>query len=96
MQEFVFKTKGVCSTQIHFAVDNGILVRVRFESGCDGNGQGIGRLVEGMPVGEVIRRLRGIGCDGKKTSCPDQLARALEGMAESDPHGPVKGVKAGS
>lgn len=51
---------------------------VSFQDGCDGNLQGISRLVEGMPVREVIKRLKGISCDGKGTSCPDQLAKALE------------------
>lgn len=78
MRESVYKTKGVCSTRIHFTADNGILIRVRFEAGCDGNLQAISRLVEGRPVAEVIERLRGIRCEDKNTSCPDQLARALE------------------
>ena len=80
MEELLYKTKGVCSTRIHLAIDNGLLVKVQFESGCDGNLQAISRLVEGMPVVEVIKKLKGIGCDGKNTSCPDQLARALETM----------------
>jgi uncharacterized protein (TIGR03905 family) len=78
MQELVYKTKGVCATRINLVIDEGVLVRVGFEEGCDGNSQGLCRLLEGMPVTEVIRRLRGICCDGKDTSCPDQLARALE------------------
>lgn len=80
MKEFVYKTKGVCSTQIRFSVDKGLLSKVQFESGCDGNLQGIGRLTEGMPVEDVIKRLKGIRCNGKNTSCPDQLARALENI----------------
>jgi uncharacterized protein (TIGR03905 family) len=80
MEEVIYKTKGVCSTRIHLTVNEGILVKVRFESGCDGNLQAISRLVEGMPVAEVIKSFKGIGCDGKSTSCPDQLARALEAM----------------
>ncbi len=80
MQESVYKTKGVCSTKIRFTVDKGILTRVRFEKGCAGNLQAISRLVEGRPVAEVIEQLRGIPCEDKSTSCPDQLARALEEM----------------
>jgi uncharacterized protein (TIGR03905 family) len=82
MQEIVYKPKGVCARQIRLAVDNGILMQVSFENGCDGNSQGLSRLLEGMPVAEVIRRLKGIRCEGKPTSCPDQLAKALEGLAE--------------
>lgn len=78
MQELEYKTKGVCTRRIHLAIDNGVIARVSFENGCDGNAQGLSRLVEGMPVMEVIERLRGIRCEGKPTSCPDQLARALE------------------
>lgn len=82
MQEIVYKPKGICASRIRLVVDNGILTRVSFENGCDGNAQGISRLAEGMPVVEVIRRLKGISCEGKATSCPDQLAKALEGMME--------------
>lgn len=82
MQEIVYKPKGVCARQICLAVDNGILTRVSFENGCDGNSQGLSRLLVGMPVAEVIRRLKGISCEGKATSCPDQLVKALEGMVE--------------
>ena len=78
MQDFVYQTEGVCATRIYLTVDNGRLIRARFEDGCDGNAQGICRLVEGIPVVEVIQRLKGISCDGKETSCPDQLAKALE------------------
>ncbi|HYH02167.1 MAG TPA: TIGR03905 family TSCPD domain-containing protein [Bacillota bacterium] len=80
MKEFAFKTKGVCARQIYFTIDQGLITGVRFDSGCDGNLQGISRLVEGMPVSEVIKRLRGISCEGKATSCPDQLAQALENL----------------
>ncbi len=84
MQEYNYKTKGVCSKRIQFAVEKGVLAKVRFESGCDGNLQGISRLVEGMTVAEVIQRLQGIRCNGKNTSCPDQLARALQATVATD------------
>lgn len=74
---YKFKTSGVCSKEISFDIDNGILKKVSFASGCSGNLQGISRLVEGMPINEVIQRLKGIDCGGKNTSCPDQLAKAL-------------------
>lgn len=77
-----YTTHGVCSRKINFSVKDGIVEKVEFLSGCSGNLEGIGRLVEGMPVEEVIRRLEGIDCDGKGTSCPDQLAKALKKCLE--------------
>ena len=73
-----YKTFGVCSRAINFEVENNVIKHVDFEGGCSGNTQGVARLVEGMDVNEAIRRLRGISCNGRPTSCPDQLARALE------------------
>lgn len=73
-----YKTHGVCSKEIRFNIENGKLKDVHFVSGCNGNLKGICSLVEGMDVKEVIHRLKGINCNGKGTSCPDQLARALE------------------
>lgn len=78
MQEFEFTPQGVCASRIRFLIDNETLVQVRFDSGCEGNLLAVGRLVEGMKVREVIQKLKGIDCEGKQTSCPDQLARALE------------------
>lgn len=77
MREFIYETEGVCASRIYLTIDRGILIKARFENGCDGNAQGICRLVTGMPVNEVIQRLAGISCEGKATSCPDQLAKAL-------------------
>ncbi len=73
-----YRTKGVCSRSITFDLEEGLLRNVRFEGGCSGNTQGVAALVEGMPAGEAIRRLRGIRCGFKPTSCPDQLACAVE------------------
>lgn len=78
MEAFTFKTKGVCSREISISVQDGILTHVSFKAGCDGNLSGISRLVEGMPVEMVIEKLKGIDCDGKGTSCPDQLSIALQ------------------
>lgn len=78
MAKFTYQPQGVCSSQIDFEVENGIVSNVRFTRGCSGNTQGIGALVEGMQIDEVIRRLKGTKCNGRGTSCPDQLARALE------------------
>ncbi len=74
---YEYKTRGVCSSKILFDVEDNIVSNVRFIGGCNGNGQGISRLAEGMPVDEVIARLKGVKCGMKSTSCPDQLATAL-------------------
>lgn len=73
-----YVTKGVCPKKLEFEIEDNILKNVRFTGGCDGNLQALAILVEGMPVNDVIRRLKGITCSGKPTSCSDQLARALE------------------
>lgn len=76
---YTYKTFGTCSRKIDFDIDdNGCLRNVKFTGGCNGNLKGIGALVEGMNKDEVIERLKGINCNGKGTSCPDQLAKALE------------------
>lgn len=73
-----YKTNGTCSQRILFDIEDGIVKNVQFLGGCNGNLQGISKLVEGMEVNEVIRRVDGIHCGAKATSCPDQLARALK------------------
>ena len=75
---FTYKTKGTCSQQILFDVDDRKLRNIEFIGGCNGNLQGISKLVDGMPIDEVIERLDGIHCGMKQTSCPDQLANALK------------------
>ena len=80
--KYRYKTVGTCSQQIEFEIDNNILKNVRLYGGCNGNLQGISKLVEGMPVSEVITRLEGIPCGMKSTSCPDQLATALKKVLE--------------
>lgn len=74
----IYKPQGVCSQAIDIEVEDGIVKSVRFQGGCNGNTQGIAALVQGMPAEEVIRRLEGIRCGFKDTSCPDQLAKALK------------------
>jgi len=74
----VYKTQGTCSQMIEFEVEDNKLKDVKFVGGCNGNLKGIGSLVEGMDIDEVISRLKGIKCGFKPTSCPDQLATALE------------------
>lgn len=73
-----YKTQGTCSSKINFEVVDGKVRNVSFLGGCNGNLQGISKLVEGMDVDEVINRLKGTKCGFKSTSCPDQLAKALE------------------
>jgi len=75
---YEYKTSGVCSRRITFSVEEGKVKNVFFDGGCNGNGKGVSALVEGMDVDEAIRRMKGITCGMKSTSCPDQLARALE------------------
>lgn len=74
----VYKTAGVCSRLINFEIVDNKLTGVSYVGGCNGNLQGIGKLVEGMDIDEAIVRLEGISCNGRPTSCPDQLAKALK------------------
>lgn len=76
--EIKFKPKGVCSQAIHLELSDGVVRNVRFTGGCPGNTQGVCRLAEGMLAKEVVARLKGIRCGFRSTSCPDQLACALE------------------
>ena len=84
MEKLSYTTSGVCSKKIDIEVENGIVTRVDFTGGCSGNTQGVARLVEGMAIEEAVRRLSGIRCGFKATSCPDQLARALQSMQKAD------------
>lgn len=79
-----YATKGTCSRFIDFDLEDGIVKNVVFTGGCNGNLKGIGALVEGMEAKEVIKRLSGITCGFKPTSCPDQLAKALEEALEEN------------
>ena len=76
--QYEYKTKGTCSRSILFDIEDGKLKNVQFIGGCNGNLKGIGALVEGMDVQDVIARVEGIQCGMKSTSCPDQLAQALK------------------
>lgn len=77
MINFVYQTKGVCSRAIEITIDGDVIQSVKYNGGCSGNTQGVAALVSGMTVEEAIRRLSGIRCGLKSTSCPDQLANAL-------------------
>ncbi|MBD5086376.1 MAG: TIGR03905 family TSCPD domain-containing protein [Clostridiales bacterium] len=73
-----YRTSGVCSQNISFDVEDGVVKNVKYVGGCNGNLQGIGRLVDGMKVEDVIAKLEGVKCGFRTTSCPDQLAKALK------------------
>lgn len=79
--KYTYTPHGVCSRQINLEVEDGIVTKLEVIGGCNGNLQGIAKLVEGMKKEEVIKKLKGINCNGKGTSCPDQIARALEEMS---------------
>ncbi len=75
---FEYEPKGVCAQYMSFEIEDGIVKSAKTIGGCHGNSQGVSRLIEGMRVEEVIKRLEGINCRGKGTSCPDQIAQALK------------------
>ncbi|MBH1941028.1 TIGR03905 family TSCPD domain-containing protein [Mobilitalea sibirica] len=76
----IYKTKGVCSSEINFEIDenSNTIKSVQFKNGCAGNASGLSKLLVGMPVDDVIKKLEGTTCGFKSTSCPDQLAIALK------------------
>lgn len=80
--QYEYKTKGTCSQRILFDIEDGKVFNVQFIGGCNGNLQGVSRLVEGMSVEDVIAKIEGIHCGMKPTSCPDQLSRALKEATE--------------
>ncbi len=79
---YSYKTSGTCSTRIDFEIEDGILKNVSYTGGCNGNLQAVSKLVEGLPVEEVIQKLGGISCNGRPTSCGDQLAKACKAALE--------------
>lgn len=80
---FTYKTSGVCSRSIEIEIENDTVVSARFVGGCNGNTQGIAKLVAGMKIDDVIERLSSISCNGRPSSCPDQLAQALKQAKET-------------
>lgn len=77
-----YMTKGVCSMAIDFELEDGIIKECKFIGGCSGNTQGVATLVKGMRATDAIAKLEGINCNGRGTSCPDQLAKALKQALE--------------
>lgn len=80
---YTYKTHGTCARAIDFDVQDGVVTACRFDGGCTGNTQGVAKLVVGRKVEDVIAMLKGIECRSG-TSCPDQLARALEQFCQHD------------
>ena len=80
----IYKPKGVCSQSIEINMNGNVIDSVAFTGGCNGNLQGISSLVKGMTAEEAISRLKGIRCGFKPTSCPDQLAQALESALQQN------------
>ncbi|MCX4362354.1 MAG: TIGR03905 family TSCPD domain-containing protein [Clostridia bacterium] len=79
---YTYKTSGTCSASINFDVEDGVVRNVGFVGGCNGNLKGIGKLVEGMKLEDVVDKLKNTTCGSRSTSCPDQLARACESVLE--------------
>lgn len=84
MAKILYRTRGTCSQFIELSGEDGKITDVTFYGGCNGNLQGISKLVKGMKYADVIERLNGISCNGKPTSCPDQLCRAVEQLMDED------------
>ena len=80
----LYRTKGVCSQSIEFELVDGTIHNAQFQGGCNGNTQGVCSLVEGMDAKEAIRRMSGIRCGRRPTSCPDQFAKAIEAALEQN------------
>ena len=81
---FEYKPQGVCSRNLTFDIENGIVKNVKFQGGCHGNLQGIAALCEGKPAEEIINAVSGIRCGFKSTSCPDQLCCAIEQLMSEE------------
>lgn len=79
-----YNTVGICASSIKFDIEDGKLKNICFLGGCDGNLKGLCSLLEGMDVNTVIDKFSGISCGRKSTSCPDQLARALQGIVNNE------------
>ena len=80
--QYIYNTTGTCSKQILLDVEDGVINDVKFLGGCNGNLQGISKLVKGQKVGDIIDKLQGIKCGMKDTSCPDQLSKALQSIVD--------------
>ena len=79
-----YNTRGTCSKRIDIECEDGVITDCKFVGGCSGNTQGVASLVKGMRIEDAISRMKGIRCGFKNTSCPDQLAQALEKLIENN------------
>jgi len=86
---YEFITSGTCSTKICFDIEDGKLHSVKFDDGCNGNLKALGLLVEGMDAADIYKKLKGLRCDNKKTSCADQLTKAIEQYCPSSLYSPA-------
>lgn len=80
--KYVYTPQGVCSMQMIFEIDEGIVKDLQIIGGCPGNTVGVSTLIKGKKIDEIIQMLKGIPCGGKGTSCPDQIAKALQEYKE--------------
>lgn len=80
METLIYQPKGVCSKQFEIQHENGKVVSIKIVGGCNGNLQGISKLIQGMDIEDVINKLSGIKCGIRPTSCPDQIAQALKSI----------------
>lgn len=78
MKHYTYKTRGTCSTQIDYDIEDNKIYNLKYTNGCNGNLKGIGILLEGQDIDTIISKLKGVDCNGRGTSCPDQLAKSLE------------------
>ena len=81
--KYTYIPRGVCSRMIELEIEDDVIKSCRFVGGCNGNLQGISRRVTGMEIDEAVKKLEGINCSGRGTSCPDQLAKALKAARDS-------------
>lgn len=82
--DYTYKTQGVCSSEIKFSINNGIVSNINFVNGCAGNLGGISRLCDGQKAEDIIKKLEGVECGRKATSCPDQFSKAIKKALESE------------
>ena len=82
--QYEYKTRGVCASKILFEINDNIVSNIRFIGGCSGNTQGLSKMVCGLNAADVVKKLKGIKCGFKSSSCPDQLATALEQALEGN------------
>ena len=84
MEEYSYYPQAVCSSKFDFVIDNGIIIKLVVNDGCSGNLQAVCRLLENMPITQAINKLSGIRCGRKTSSCPDQIAQALQQLLEKE------------